>query len=147
MNYLQHYQYVEKEKDKIIGNTYLIKKQYWYANKIYTQLFIAKITDKKYNMSIAYNHSLVHHYYLDFYCDIINNEVIFNKDYISYTTSYVPDCSHINLFSTHFYKKTPIVSSLKKEIHTYAFKRVKTQFEKKTRIPEPLLTCIVEDFI
>jgi hypothetical protein len=148
MEYLQHYQHIEKEKDKIIGNTYLIKKQYWYANKITTEMFIAKLTHKKYNVSITYNHSFVHYYYFDFYCDVINNEIIFQHEYnIPYTTSYVPCCDHINLFSTHLYKKTPIISSLKKEIHTRAFKKVKSQFEKKTNIPEFLLTCIIEDFI
>jgi hypothetical protein len=148
MNYLQHYRHIEKENEKVIGNTYLIKKQYWYANKIITEMFIAKLTEKKYNVSITYNHSLVHYYYFDFYCDVINNEIIFHDGYnIPYTTSYVPCCDHLNLFSTHFYKKIHIIPSLKKEIHTHAFKKVKSQFKKKTNIPEFLLTYIIEDLI
>uniref|UniRef100_A0A6C0B167 Uncharacterized protein n=1 Tax=viral metagenome TaxID=1070528 RepID=A0A6C0B167_9ZZZZ len=148
MAYLHHYQFIEKENQKIIGNTYLIRKQYFYGNRMQTTVFIAKLIDIKYNKDITHNHSLIHYYYFDYCYEIYNNAMLLSEHYkIPYTVSYVPDCSHINLFPTQFYKKIPICASLRKEIHTYSFKKVKNEFEKKTRIPESLLTCLIEEYL
>jgi len=146
MNHLDHYDKVDKEDNRIIGNTYLLIKKHFYFRRE-TTIFFARLIRKHFNASITSNHSLVHHHYFDQQVRICENGRLEHDYAIPYTTSYVPSCDHLQLYSTEFYKKKPISASLKRDIHVRSFLQIKSAFEKKTGIPEAVITTFIEAYI
>ena len=146
MNHLDHYDKVEKEDNRIIGKTYLIiKKYFYYRNE--TTMFFARLLRKQFNVGIAFNHSFVHHHYYDQSMYICKNGTLDYDYVVPFTTSYVPPCDHIHLYSTEFYKKKPIAACLKKEIHVRSFLQIKSVFEEKTGLPEDIISTWIEHYI
>ena len=124
---------IEDEDKKVVGNTYIVKKQYsdtmiW---------FIAKLASKHFDVGTTFYGSAIHYYYFeDYYIYEIDGNPSLNNANATYRapyTAYDPDSHDVQLYSVEFYRIKPMISSIQNQIRRHAFLRVKSEFEKKRR--------------
>jgi len=139
---------IEIEDKKVVGNTYIVKKQYsdtmiW---------FVAKLESKHFDVGTTFYGAAIHYYYFEDYSiyEVDGNLSPLNNANITYRapyTAYVPDSQDVQLYSVEFYRIKPMLSSIQNQIRRYAFLRVKLEFERKTKIPSLLIHYLVEEYI
>jgi hypothetical protein len=143
------------EENKIVGNFYVIKKEYFiYPVMRESWIFIARLEDKQYNTGYANNGSVITRYYFKDYVIISRNGInIENKPkYIpihSPYTSYDPEQPGSRLFSTQFYpvRLSPVPYSVLRSVQLHAFDSVRLEIERKTSVPLHVLNHVVAEFI
>lgn len=139
---------IEIEDEKIVGNTYIVKKQY--SGTIIW--FIAKLESKYFDVGTTFYGVEIHYYYFDDYSvyEVDGNLSPLNNANITYRapyTAYVPDSQDLQLYSVEFYRIKPMPSSIQNQIRRRAFLRVKPEFERKTKIPALLIHYLIEEYI
>jgi hypothetical protein len=139
---------IENEDKKVVGNTYIVKKQYQ-GTIIW---FIAKLESKYFYVGTTFYGSAIHYYYFeDYYIyEIDGNPSPLNNANSTYRapyTAYVPDSQDVQLYSVEFYRIKPMPLSIQNQIRRHAFLRVKPEFERKTKIPSLLIHFLVEEYI
>jgi len=143
------------EENKIVGNFYVIKKEY-FINPVMreTWIFIARLEDKQYNTGMTIAGALITRYYFKDYVIITKNGIdIENKPkYVpihSPYTSYEPEQPGSRLFSTQFYpvRLSPVPYSVLRSIQLYAFDSVKQDIERTKSVPLHVLDHVVARFI
>ena len=135
-----------------IGTTYIVKKEYQrnFSDKQHCVTFIGRLTRIERNDSITYLGARIHNFYFENITQLYEYKVpLYNIDYLQgpYTV-YEPDNRHPGiLFSAKFFRRLPMLSGLKQDIQRYHFRKILVEFERKTGIPEAVLTNILIQFL
>jgi hypothetical protein len=132
-----------------IGTTYIVKKEYQ-SSKQHCVTFIGRLTKIERNNSITYLGARIHNFYFEDITQLYEYKVPrYNIDYLQgpYTV-YEPDNRHPGiLFSAKFFRRLPMLSDLTQDIHRYHLRKILVEFERKTGIPEAVLTNVLIRFI
>jgi len=149
---MQYYGALLLVENPKIGTTYMVKKEYQsnFSDKQHCVTFIGRLTKIERNDSITYLGARIHNFYFENITQLYEYKIPrYNIDYLQgpYTV-YEPDNRHPGiLFSAKFFRRLPILSDLKQDIHRYHFRKILVEFERKTEIPEAVLTNVLIHFL
>ena len=136
-----------------IGTTYIVKKEWQNTslpNNPHIIIFIGRLVKIKRHDTITYLGAHVHNFYFEEAIQLYHD-----GKFCCYTegvngpfTVYEPDDRHPGiLFSAKFFRRLPMLPGLKQQIQGYHFRKVIPEFERKTGIPEAVLTNVLIGFI